>query len=205
MSVNFPSAIFSTYGAGSSFNASTGVLDTATTSQQVGCGFICKGLPLGKYEVEFLNNNGGQYFTFSGFDAITPIHINDVSLKTVKSLEDKRNFSPIPKTVDGEVDLGKAKAMLVYNMTSNKIIDSFNVSQVLDRGTGAFRVYFTKPFKHKEYGAVSMSKDDTYFSKDHIVDISTGSFFDLVARTNNGTYVDREWCTILFFGELVDE
>ena len=77
---NFPSAVFSTYGAGSAYNSGTGSLDQATTTTEEGSGFIASNLPLAKYTVRF-TNNAADFMLIAALDVITPIHSHRCNAK----------------------------------------------------------------------------------------------------------------------------
>ena len=71
---NFATASFSTYGVGTSYDSVTnGSLDQAGSGTPGGQGFVCSGLPLGKYTVELTANTAAS-MSVNSFDIITPIH-----------------------------------------------------------------------------------------------------------------------------------
>ncbi len=148
---NFPTANFSTYGDASiGYDSATARLDIAGTDVPL-AGFIAKDLPLGTYTVKFANTAVQEMPSFA-LDIITPIHVNNTMVGSL-SLEDKRNFSPIPKEMTG-IDLSKAKAWIYFNGVTNEIISSHNIAAVIDRGTGDYQIFFEKSFKDESYVTV---------------------------------------------------
>jgi len=70
---NFPTATFSTYGTGISYNTGTGSLDQQDAAGEE-AGFVVSGLPLGLYTVKFNNNVASSFLLMDAIDIITPIH-----------------------------------------------------------------------------------------------------------------------------------
>ena len=205
-STNYPSASFSTYGAGIGYTASTGVLDMQGSSSGEGCGFVCSGLALGVYTVEFTNNTTNQIIV-DAIDIITPIHINDPSFKLGSlSLSDTRKFVTIPKE-NVKADPGVDKAYIKFDGTVNEILNSYNISSVLDVGTGEYIVYFDKPFKSEDFIVKATAFNSSIFvaAYDHDQDQRSGIHsITLRVFSDNGGAVDAK-ISAGFAGELQDE
>jgi hypothetical protein len=107
---NFGTAVFSTYGTGSAYNAGTGSLDMSDAATTNGSGFRCSGLPLAKYTLRFTNNSAGSFLEIDALDIITPIHApryakagtqNSLPIGNY-SLSDSRVLSPVQNLLPSE-------------------------------------------------------------------------------------------------------
>lgn len=139
---NFPTATFNTVGTGVSFNDATGVLDTSTSSSELGASFSVSGLPNGKYTIKVNNDIAGQYLIMDSIDVIAPIHSPNTTFGSL-SLKDCRNF-------DSQKDINKEtkpiKLPFSIDGVNNLIYMSKGISQVLKLSTGAYGVYFENAF-----------------------------------------------------------
>lgn len=208
---NYPTASFSTYGTGSGYNSATGVLDMNDAATIRASGFVCSGLPLGRYTIRLTTGNAAQ-LNVNGIDIITPIHFpaNKVGSMSIGDLD------LINKTAQKPVlDLSKAKAWVTYDMLNQRILSSYNVAAILRANTGRGTVYFEKPFKTSNFTAVGQTiKDDAVDNSDLIFTFgargstnrqSTSSINFTTARFSSiNTYADSI-CYMVFFGELEGE
>lgn len=193
---------------GGSFTASTGVLNQV--GSDVGGGLIVQDLDLGLHTVVFTNHHAGASgigFEIGAFDIITPIHINDSSLK-IGSLSLAKNTKVTPdRLLEKEgVDLSKAKAWWVFDQTTNTILASNNVAQILDTGTGDYHVYFEKPFKDKNYVTqVTSASNSTAICSAQAVAERTGGVVRIGTRVESGGAWTDIYSSGVVFGELQDE
>lgn len=205
---NFPTATKNedvTNGAG--FNLTTGVLDTQTSvaSRQ---GISISNLPLDNYTVRFTKNGGGTVLSFMSFGIITPIHINSFDLKTGSlSLLDKRRDNVVDGEAKSKIDWSKAKALLVFDHGGNEILQSHNISAVVDKVPGVFQVHFKQPFKNSNYGIAGITQDN------YMVGIETAGaglqkfpgWCNITTYSSATALNDKDWVTVIFFGELENE
>ena len=200
-STDFSSFTTSVYGAEMGFTAATGVLDQRSTAVQQGNGLVVSGLSLGLHTIKITSSV--TVFRVDTFDIITPIHINDMKTGSL-SLKDEREDIQVQEEQDRQVDLGKAKALVVFDSFggANEILFSHNISAVIDMTTGTHRFYFEKPFKNKNYVVTGMGSDAGGFQADR-VDKTAGSC-KVIQRASDGALRDSLF-TLAFFGELEDE
>ena len=208
-SANVTTTDFSSYttsilGASASFNDSTGV---ATMSGGDG-DLSISGLPLGLYTVEFEKVSGGSGMLITSIDIITPIHAVKDNYKTGSlAFDDKRKYTPIVKEDIPKYDLKKAKALLVLNGSTDEIIYSKNIAQVLAVGGGQYAIWFEKAFKNTP--AVMANSNNR---ENQITDSIGNTNFDdfkngcgVITRTSTGSATDTSYVAVAVFGELIDE
>jgi hypothetical protein len=197
------------YGAGiSSFVPSTGVYTNSTTNTVNGISI--QSLPLGWHKIRVTRTSGTGNCWHQAFDITTPIHVNHNSLKIGNlSLFDNSKIGAIKNSVNSSVDLGKAKAWLVYDQLNNKVLDSYGIAQVLPASTGFFYVFFAKPFKNNNYLTIAnIGRSDGSAAADvggitpQRVTPSSILFYSvqISAPTANSNY-----SCMAFFGEQQDE
>jgi len=165
------------------------------------------GLSLGKHTIKFTKTSTAGNFAISlGMAIITPIHINDSSLKVGNlSLADLRNDPEIANVASSKVDLSKAKAWVYFDGITNEVLSSYNISAILDIGTGVYLIYFKQPFKTRKYVSIGTSEVSGSSSILFINDASKEKNYVRVDNINhNATQVDRKF-SIVFFGELENE
>jgi len=192
------------------FVDTTGVLDNDVTSgSPQGCGLIISGLPLGIHTFRVTVNSG--ITRAQSLDIITPIHINSPDLKTGSlALLDKRRESDIEHSSGNKVDLGKAKAWVVYNQATNEIIGSYNISTVLESASIMY-FYFKQPFKEAAYSVSGMAGGGVSGRRDEYILHISGTnprkemFSVIVRRNDNISTTDSTYVTLTFFGELENE
>ena len=214
-SANFSGVTCTTAGSGITYGGSSGsfalpatnVLDEQSTTTVEGCSFSANGLPLGIHRVRFTNNTASSFIVLDALDIITPIHINGRSFSTGSlSLRDSRSVTPTIQSELG-VDLTKAKAWLVYDQTTNTIVESYNISTVTDVATGISEVYWSRKFKNVP---VIVSNSDQGSSRS--LPASAGNFNQLKSfvrvlseADGTGTDTDAQYLCLAAFGELEDE
>ena len=110
---NYPTATFGTYGAGVSFNSSTGVYSQNLGTTTLGSGFYCYGLPLGWYTVRF-TKTGGTFLTIDAIDVIVPSYARELNipnrnnnLDVPATIRDLRKFSRADFTPSNIIMLSK--------------------------------------------------------------------------------------------------
>ena len=198
---NFATATFTSTGPAMSFVSSTGVL-TISNSAGYGQGFRVSGLPLGKYTFKITHNNTAG-FNLSAFDIITPIHYATSSYKVGnQALKDSRSTKPTPIPEKG-IDLSKAKAWILYNQVNNTVLASYNISAVVNVGTGDSLFYFIKPMKSANYVVVStgdQQEHEIYAAFD-----LKPNYFEVLSHNSGGTLANDLRVGIVVFGELEDE
>lgn len=192
------------------FVPSTGIVDTSNGASlnTYGNSVSIDGLELGLHTIT-VTTNSASTFEWTGFDVITPIHVNNTKVGSL-ALSDSRKFSPIPKS-ETEVDLGKAKALLVFDNINSKVLFSENISQVIDLATGQCIIYFEKPFKDNKY--VMIGSSTCYGANNNNVSINQNSASQtklpskahIMVRDDTNTYRDVSEVYVAFFGELQDE
>lgn len=195
---NFPTAVFTTYGAGVTFNSATGELDQFANPAVNGSGFTVSNLPVDEYILRM--TTPGSILAIDALDIIVPIHINKSNFKGFDSTIDSRNFSFI-KEFKGKVDLTKAKAWVTYNQQTNEILESFNISAVLDLAVARSQFHFEKSFKNENYVI-------TFGSQERLDVLSrTSSYIEIrsINPVTASTEVDTSYLTFAVFGELADE
>jgi hypothetical protein len=183
------------------FNGATGVI-TVPISAAI---FTVKvaNMPLGIYTVRVTKTTGAFNSHSGSFDIITPIHINESSLKVgSQSLRSNQNYDVIKPMNELGPDPRKAKAWIIYDTTNTRIIDSYNVSAVISPGTGSGYIMFEKPFKQDDYIAVGSANGGT--SK--IVTFTTKRANSILFQnTTDLGGLENNVVSCLFYGELIDE
>ena len=89
-------------------------------SDTFGSGLSVSGLSLGLHTVR-ITQNGTDSLVIETLDIITPIHINNTKVGSM-SLQDLRANAVIEGESGNKIDMGKAKAWLVYDVSNNEII-----------------------------------------------------------------------------------
>jgi hypothetical protein len=201
------SSLITTGSTGLSMSAA-GVVSGAATGSGTNPALIrVTGLSLGLHTVR-ITLNSGYYLWNDGFDIITPIHINQPSLKTGSlSLKSATKYSPEKVLSNAGPDLSKAKAWVVFDGVNQIIYSSYNVQAVLRTATGVFYVYFEKPFKIRgssPYGLVgsvlvSSSQAETQNSG------FTNSYCLIETSGSGGVKTNAGLITMVAYGELIDE
>jgi hypothetical protein len=190
---------------GATFTPATGVFG-GTNAANNRVRIQVSNLPLGLYTVTLTKNSTSTTYSDS-FDIITPIHINQPSLKTGSlSLKSATKYSPEKAVSNAGPDLSKAKAWVVFDTATNKILKSVNVSAVLTQAGGVYVIYLEKPFKDASYICVG--------SIDQPIAGGSAVTFRTWKKNANHTYVETFNTagantagpfTAAFFGELIDE
>lgn len=191
----------STYGTGVSFANTTGILDMGATSGTTS-GLTISGLPLGLHTIRLLDNSSTRYMRVDAFDIITPIHVNNTKVGSL-SMRDLRTAIDVNNNIKNKVDLTKAKAWLLFDQSTNTVLASYNVSAVVQVGTGVHQVYYKKSFKNKNYVILTSSANDTsrYGS---LAQEYTANTFRLVNSDYSGSLINAK-VTMACFGELENE
>jgi hypothetical protein len=184
---------------GYSFTPSTGIL-SQNSSTQYNSSLSISGLSLDWHTFR-MTNNTGSFMEISALDVITPIHINDVSLKITQSLLTNKNIGPLVKE-EAKPKIGEAKALLAYTPNDNAIEFSENISAVLEVSTGVFLVYFETPFKSENYVMAGSSTGDKRVGFDSAV--KKANYIEINVSTGSGSFSDGD-ILVAFFGELQGE
>lgn len=188
-------------------NGGGGTYSTTSTAVGAPARLEFTGLSLGWHTIRLTRSGGAGNFGTFAWDVITPIHFQDSSLGSMSV----GSFLPIKSEIeDLGVDLTKAKAWLVYDKANSIIRKSHNIAAVLSTGTGAFRVFFEKPFKSKDYvfagNVTKVSGTDTLIlvgvDEDSAYRSNSSTAFEI--RNTGALFQDRV-VTIAFFGELDEE
>lgn len=197
------------YGAGiSSFTPSTGVYVNSTTNTVNGISI--QGLALGWHKFRVTRTSGTGNCWHQAFDVTTPIHVNHGSLKIGSlSLLTNSKIGAIKESMNQKVDLGKAKAWLVYDQLNNKVLDSYGIAQVLPASTGYFFVFFAKPFKNSNYmtmANVGRSDGSAAVDVGGITPqrVTPGSILFYCVQVTTPT-ANSNYSCMAFFGELQEE
>lgn len=190
--------------AGLSFTASTGVVTGSPAAGVFANSLGISGLPLGVHKIRVAYTSGATIGPH-GTEVITPIHINNPTLKVgSQSLKSVTKYSPEKSVSNAGPDLSKAKAWVYYDFATQRIISSYNVSSVLKISTGRCNVFFEKPFKNENYICSGMA-ENVNIEYDRVSTSSSANRVDIwVSQAGTGTYTDSTF-TAVFFGELIDE
>jgi hypothetical protein len=165
-----------------------------------------KNMPIGLYTVR-VTKTTGAFSSYSGsFDIITPIHINDSSLKIgSQSLKTVTKFSPEKSISNVGPDLSKAKAYLFFDGANSKILNSMNISAVVNISAGAWIVYFDKPFKNENFIIAGMCEfPEIQYDRTPATAVSGSNRVHIYTSNSAGTYSSTNF-SIVCFGELIDE
>ncbi len=108
-------------------------------------------------------------------------------------------------TVRGEIDNKQvAKAWVTFDGTQNPplIRDSYNVADVVDLGTGEYRILFETPMDSKVFNIQGTSGRYFIFSNDNVNTVNSCDVFNVfVSNTSGGTTpIDEQWIHIQIFG-----
>lgn len=200
---NFPGLTASIVGFGT-FNTTTGVLNP-NNATSASCSLIIKGINLGHYTIRATITTASTQVTYcEAIDIITPIHFNNTKVGSL-SLKDSRAFSPVIDRPE-KLDMTKMKAFFAYNMVTGKIIDSMNISSVVNISTGVYQLYFDKPFKNKDYLVFGSPGDTGRYTSHFDNPISKQPGFCRIYNQTlaGGTSADMSFF-VAFYGELEDE
>ncbi len=197
---NFPLATIGFSGpAGTSYTGNT--LDIQGTSGQT-ARLSISDLTLGLHTVEITRNGAGvEPLHIHNIDIITPVHFPNTKRG---SLSLGPGVQLNQETAAGGVDLSKAKAWIHMDTTTNTINKSFNMSAVVDVGTGRHKFYFDKPFKDKFYTVAGMVNGNG----DAVMVIDPPTQFPSNVELkvfDDASPLDRVTFTAVFFGELENE
>jgi hypothetical protein len=194
---------FTTSAYGGAFTASTGTM--VISAAPVSPGLVVSGLALGWHTVIFTKTAGASGMYIDSFDAITPIHINEPSFRVgSQSLRSNQNYDVIKPMMDLAPDLSKAKAWVVFDPSTSKILKSFNVSAILVIGTGAFVVFLEKPFKDANY-AIAYHGDAAQSYLPNGASSKRPSYCYISTTQTNAAAFTPTHASLVFFGELADE
>jgi hypothetical protein len=179
-------------------NGGGGSYSTTSTTNGAPARLGISGLTLGLHTVKVTKTVGAGTWGLYGVNIITPIHFPDTK---VGSLALKPAIEVKQLAKESNVDLSKAKAWLVYDTSTTKIISSYNIAAVLQVSTSNIKVFFEKPFNQEPVIAIASSAS---------VPIQTGDI-------NGGASGNKRWSVslyasatfttvqVVFFGELLDE
>lgn len=191
--------------AGLSFTAATGVI-TGSPAGSIGENNLSvTGLTLGWHTVR-VTWSSGAVLSPACFDVITPIHMNEPSLKIGnQSLRSVNKYSPEKAVSNAGPDLSVAKAWVFYDGVNQQIIRSFNVRAVVRQATGVYRVFFEKQFKDGNY-VVTGSGMGSRFVSGNTLGANRNPGSAIIGHQNDaGTAVDDLPVNAIFYGELIDE
>lgn len=208
---NFPTAVFAST-APLVFNSATGTFASNITDAG-GRRLSVSNLPLGLYRVRITNNTAAT-LNVNTFDVITPIHINESSLKIgSQSLRSLVKYSPEKSVQNAGPDLSKAKAWVAF--TDTQILSSYNVSAILKGSTNTYDIFLEKPFKNANYIVTGSATGSNTSNGDGLqVDIisrfsnkaSIGAAYNTGSGDGNAfNQTTMLYCCVVFFGELIDE
>ena len=177
---------------------------TWVTSTVEGCKLILSGLSLGLHTIRLTNTANPGQMAYQGMSVITPIHypntkVGSLSMGPAVQLKTSEDVAGI--------DLSKAKAWLVFNMIDSVIRSSYNIAGVIKVSTGRCIVYFEKPFKNKNFVAVTSAREQVQaiFNNGLSQDNPRTNSVELFTATNAGTEQSVDYVALLCFGELQDE
>jgi hypothetical protein len=152
---NFPSATFTS--AGLTYNDGTATVSFNTAPNSYNASYICEGLPLGYHTLRI--NHASSWVVIECLDIISPIY-RPVSLtSSAQSSSNSRATTPV-ETTTNKADIGEPKAWVIFNSVTDEIVDSHNISAVVDYDVGRWRVFFDKKFKRPCIGIGTGSEDE---------------------------------------------
>ena len=142
-------------------------------------------------------------------DVITPIHINDDTLKIGSEGLNNLTIDPVVEEDETVVqNLGEAKAWVNYSASNTTIQSSHNIAAIVTIGGDVARpqIHFDKPFKDNTYivNGVAEPTGTPTAAENFVVD----------RRSALGAGKTAGYCTlaggtfnflVTFFGELIDE
>lgn len=186
--------------AGLSFTAATGVITGSPAGSISENNLSVTGLTLGWHTVR-VTWTSGVVLSPEVFDIVTPIHINQPSLKTGSlSLKSLTKYSPEKNVSNTGPDLSKAKAWVYFDMVNQVIFKSWNVSSLLRTATGQVQIFFEKPFKDDKYIGLSATSDT---SSQVTLRYQGRALVD--TRNSSGVLTNASYVGVVFFGELIEE
>lgn len=156
------------------------------------------GLSLGLHTIELEKTGGSGDITGVGFEVITPIHFPNTK---VGSLSMGPSIQLNRETGIAGPDLTEAKCWIHFDGNANQILSSYNVSAVVDKGTGIWEVFFEKPMKNDKYPSFGTAAGLT-----RVVDIrerKTSSF--TIRHELSGSGPTDGVVSAIIFGELAEE
>jgi hypothetical protein len=189
---------------GTTFTASTGLI-SGTSAGQGFSKLSINGLTLGLNTIRVTQNAANNTCLHSSFDVITPIHINEPSLRSgSESLKSVTKYSPERSVSNAGADLSKAKAWIYFDGGSTTIYSSYNISAFLTVAAGNYRLYFEKPFKNDKYAVIASANGGT--SKISTAGLTTRSPNVIqIQNTNDAGGLEHNSIAVAVFGELIDE
>ena len=167
---------------------------------------LITGMPLGVHTIEFTRTAG--QFLIEGMWIETPIHINEPSLKVGSEGLNNLTIDPVVEEDEAVVlaNLGEAKAWIAYNPSANIILDSYNISAVIEDGAQQNLFYFDKPFKNTPVVVAGNSGGPpttlTIRNLQSNVDSVPGVNG---VRVATGDFDNPQYVTMAAYGELIDE
>jgi hypothetical protein len=180
--------------------AATGVLSgTPSAGAVFETRISLTGMTLGWHKIRVTQNATTHSLYADSFDIITPIHINHPTLKIGSmSLLDNKMIQALALPVSGP-DLSKAKAWLYFDGVNNKILASYNISQVLSNGTGVSFIYLSKSFKNINYVITGSGTQYQMTTNNSAIN------YCRVVLSDSGGISTNAIFAIAIFGELIDE
>jgi len=130
------------------------------------------------------------------------IGLTELSLASLQSTSE--DTPPVVEDVNG-VEVGQfCRAWACINASAGTLRDSFNVSSIVDNGTGDFTINFDNPLPNANY-AVAGSQDDgtSGAAMGPMVDTTTPQTVSLVRvqfSSGNGTAIDSAYAMAVVFG-----
>ena len=188
------------------YNSATGEFTQGGAGAQ-GVGFNLTGLTLGVHEIKFVRFVGSGNWYINSIDVHTPIHMNSQDLKTGSlSLQDLTYDSGVAEAKN-KVDLSRAKAWLIYDSANSIILDSYNISSVINVVTAEiWELYFTRVFKKSPVAlGTSANAYDPYLNVYSISQGKTQPADTFGARVHVANQTGGAITSVVFFGELEDE
>lgn len=185
-------------------NSGGGTYASTTSTGDAPINLEFTGLALGIHTVRIELVTNGRNFGGGHIDVITPVHYPDTGLG---SLSMSPGIQLQEETALSGVDLSKAKAWITYDMTSDTIIASHNISAVVALLTGVRHFYFEKPFKNRSYapiGTTSATGSNTMVTKWNENQKFTNKIEIQTRSSTTGSLINTQVC-YAFFGELADE
>lgn len=194
---------------GTTFTASTGLI-SGTSAGQGYSKVSITGLTLGLHTIRITQNAANNTCLHSSFDIITPIHINNPTLKIGnQSLKSVTKYSPEKSVSNAGPDLSKAKAWCIYDQVNQRILASFNISAALNRASNCTDFFFEKPFKGKFVTSGAVGGTANQFRLVSLYGLSNEPSLypngvEIVSENSGGTAA-QSIVSIACFGELIDE
>ena len=108
-----------------------------------------------------------------------------------------------------EINQGRAKAWVNFNLSAGSIRDDFNISSLDDNGTGLFSVNFSSAMANANYSTISTASNGTQeelnsgnYNRMGESTAHTSSKFSVACfAPNNGVFVDVGYCGVAVFGD----